>query len=259
MSRERGAVAAPGVVVTRAEGANGPLSSGLRSRGFGVLHWPTIRFAPPSDPAPLDRALGELEGFDGVVFTSPRAVAAVAGRRHPPARTGLLVAAVGEETAGAAREAGWPVHVVPTVQTGRELLAALLEAGVGAGWRLLLPVSAIAPETLADALGKSGAAVVRVEAYRTEAVRLDRAACRGELEEGRVAILTFTSPSTVRNLVAALGPEVTRLARRRTRSAAIGPTTGDAAREAGFDVEVAEPHSIEGLLERVVTMTARRG
>ncbi|MFW5951793.1 MAG: uroporphyrinogen-III synthase, partial [Gemmatimonadota bacterium] len=117
-------MAAPGVVVTRDEGQNGPLGRLLRERGFRVHYWPTIRIAPPADPGPLEAALAELGSFDWAVFTSPRAVAAVVerlsatgtgrapahavGAGDPSARAigetsgagaGLRVAAVGESTA----------------------------------------------------------------------------------------------------------------------------------------------------------------
>jgi uroporphyrinogen-III synthase len=250
----------PGVVVTRDEEPGGPLASLLRARGFEVLHWPTIRIAGPADPAPLERALAELETFDWIVFTSPRAVAAVADRvGGKPQETGLRAAAVGRQTAGAAREAGWPVDLVPGVQTGDALLRALLDAGVGSGTRVFLPVSAIARAVLPDGLAGAGATVVRVEAYRTEAATLDSGECRRALQSGAAGILTFTSPSTVQNLLATLEPDVADLARARARAVAIGPTTAAAVRDAGFDAVVADPHSLEGLAERVAGLAAPTG
>ncbi|MDX1675856.1 MAG: uroporphyrinogen-III synthase, partial [Longimicrobiales bacterium] len=87
---------------------------------------------------------------------------------------------------------------------------------------------------------------------------LDVAACRIELESGAVEWIAFTSPSTVRNLRDALGPDVFGLALRRARAAAIGPTTAEAVRKAGFDdVVVADPHSLEGLASRVAEAAGR--
>lgn len=252
-------MAAPGVVVTRDESEDGPLGRLLRERGLRVQHWPTIHVAPPADPAPLLEALAGLGSFDWVAFTSPRAVAAVT-ERLPPVSAGshpaggdpphrVRVAAVGEATAGSLRDAGWPVDLVPAVFTGEALLAALVEAGVGSGTRVFFPASAIARDTLPDGLIEAGAVVVQVEAYRMEAPPLDRAMCRAALESGAVELVTFTSPSTVDNLTAALGPELAKLARARLRAVAIGPTTGAAAERAGYDVVVADPHTLDGLAE----------
>lgn len=253
-------MAAPGVVVTRDEGPDGPLTGLLHARGLSVHRWPTIRIVPPEDPGPLDAALSRLHEFDWVVFTSPRAVAAVRDRvaaapGEPGARPRL--AAVGESTAAALEEAGWSVDVVPGPQTGDALVAALLDAGMGPGTRVLFPASSIARDTVPDGLSEAGVVVARVEAYRTEPAPLDRDACREALETGAVGIVTFTSPSTVENLEAALGRELFELMKGRTRAVAIGPTTGEAAVRAGLDVVVAEPHSLEGLAERVAAVAGR--
>jgi len=65
--------------------------------------------------------------------------------------------------------------------------------------------------------------------------------------------LTFTSSSTVRNLVAALDgrlPEGIRIV-------SIGPVTSEAAREAGLGVDVeAERHDIDGLIEALLADAA---
>ena len=242
-----------GVVVTRDEGPDGPLTALLEARGLPVLHWPTIRIAPPADTGPLDRALGSLAGFDWVVFTSPRSVGALEerGARLPE---GVRVAAVGASTASSLTAAGWPVDLVPDTQTGEALLAELRAAGVGPGARVFLPASGIARETVPAGLREAGAEVVQVDAYTTEPAPLDRTGCRAALEEGRAAVLTFTSPSTADNLAVALGPTVLALARERAVAVAIGPTTAAAVRELGFpEVSVAEPHSLEGLAERAAS------
>jgi uroporphyrinogen-III synthase len=238
------------VVVTRDEGPDGPLTRLLAERGLRAEHWTTIRTGPPSDPAPLETALAALAGFDWAVFTSPRAVAAVVERVGGPPE-GLRVAAVGRSTAASLEAGGWPVTLVPGTQTGGALVTALIDAGVGAGSRVLFPASAIARDTVPAGLAAAGADVTQVEAYRTVATPLDRAACRSALESGAVRLITFTSPSSVENLSAALGADAMAVARSRVRAVAIGPTTAAAAESAGFAaVAVAEPHSLEGLAER---------
>jgi uroporphyrinogen-III synthase len=71
------------VVVTRAEESGGPLTRELARRGADVLHWPVLRFEPPEDVSSLRDALARLADYDGVVFTSPRAVDAVTSRVSP--------------------------------------------------------------------------------------------------------------------------------------------------------------------------------
>lgn len=250
-------MAGAGVVVTRDEGPDGPLTRLLSERGLRVYHWPTIRIGPPADPAPLDAALAELDSFDWVVFTSPRAVAAVTARRRLPPE-GVRVAAVGQATAASLEERGWRVTLVPPAQTGEALVGALLHGGLEAGARVFFPASAIARETVPDGLTEAGAEVIQVEAYTTEAAPLDREACRATLEAGGVSVITFTSPSTVENLARALGEELFGMAIERASAVAIGPTTAEAARAAGFRaVAMADPHSLEALAERAAGVAGR--
>ncbi len=259
-----------GVVVTRDEGDDGPLTALLADRGFRAIHWPTIRFDPPEDPGPLEAAIAALDAFDWAVFTSPRAVlatvaaargyetlAAAEGDALPVRPTGLGMAAVGESTGASLADAGWVADVVAEPATGEALVMALKEAGVGDGDRVFFPASEIARDVVPHGLRRLGADVTQVVAYRTVVPPLDAARCRTELESGAVRIITFTSPSTVQNLREVLGPELFVRAVRAARAVAIGPTTAAAVRDAGFrDVAVAEPHSLEGLADRVAELAA---
>ena len=66
--------------------------------------------------------------------------------------------------------------------------------------------------------------------------------------------LTFTSSSTVRNLVAALDGQIPT----EVRVVSIGPVTSDAVREAGLSVDVeAERHDIDGLVAALLADAAR--
>jgi len=67
--------------------------------------------------------------------------------------------------------------------------------------------------------------------------------------------LTFTSSSTVRNFVEAVGDRLPKDA----RVVSIGPVTSDAAREVGLEVHVeAERHDIDGLIAALLEDAADR-
>ena len=74
------------------------------------------------------------------------------------------------------------------------------------------------------------------------------------MDAGRVDLVTFTSASTVRYFVEALGAE-----RARTmRGASMGPITSDAARTLGVPIEVEAPEStIASLVGAIVGHLAR--
>jgi uroporphyrinogen III methyltransferase/synthase len=193
--------------------------------------------------------------FAWVVFTSAAGVRALLDRLRArggdgPAIRGR-VAAVGEGTARALREAGVEPDLVPSTFT-TAALARGLPRGSG---RVLLARADIAPPDLDRAVGAKGWTVVRVDAYRTRPVRRLPARVAGALREGRVDAVTFTSASTVEGF-ARLAGEALRASPRRPAVVCIGPVTAGAARARGLSVDaVARPHTIDGLvaaLERVL-------
>ncbi len=248
-----GPLSGRGVAVTRAEGETGPLGRRLLALGARVYRWQAVDIGPPSDPGPLEEALGRLTSFDWAVFTSPRAAAAVTGRvERPPG--GLKVAAVGIKTADALTEEGWEVHLVPKPFSGEALVKAFGETGWAEGARVFLPASSIALETVPEGLRALGAEVERVTAYETRPASLDGVRVVKEIEAGHVDALTWTSPSAVEGFRRAVEEPVWQRITGGPLSAAIGPTTADAVREAGVEqgrIVIAEPSTLDGLAEAV--------
>ncbi|MFQ5537828.1 MAG: uroporphyrinogen-III synthase [Gemmatimonadota bacterium] len=220
------------VVTTRTRDPEDPLVRRLQESGARVRVWPTLHFAPTSQPRLLAEAAQRMDDYDWVVFTSARAVepmAAAAGHAPDTAR----VAAVGRATAAALEAAGWPVHL--TGGGGAAALAravaALLPDRRAGNARVLFPAGSLARPTLEEILEEAGAGVRRVEAYRTLPARPDPDQVAADLHCG-VDVVTFASPSAVDALFDALPPEVGALLDA-TPMVAIGSTTLEALRERG--------------------------
>jgi uroporphyrinogen-III synthase len=235
------------VLVTRPEGAGEDTAAGLRALGATAVEAPTIAVEGPERGGPLDDAVRRAaEGeFAWVVFTSAAGVRAWSERADalgigtPRAR----VAAVGEATAEVLRGSGVDPALVPEAFT----TAALVEAFPSGSGRVLLARADLATGELEAALRAKGWDPVRVDAYRVRPADVLPAEVRAALEEGRVDVVTFTSPSTVDGFVRlwglARGPAIV----------CIGPVTAAAARSAGFEVaSVADPHTTAGLVRAVV-------
>jgi uroporphyrinogen-III synthase/uroporphyrinogen III methyltransferase/synthase len=226
------------VVVTRSKGGEDALAARLRELGAEVREIPSIAFAPPADPGPLDAALRDLARFDWAVFASAtaveRTVERLAALGIPAAALARLsLAAVGPATADAVARAVREPDLVPAEATG-EAMAAVLAPRVR-GRRVLLPRPAEGRPELLDGLRAAGADVAAAEAYRTvpapaEAIR----PLAAWIAAGEVAAVAFASPSAVRAVVAGLGDGVALL--RRVPLAAIGPTTAAALRAEGLEV-----------------------
>src|SRR5689334_13859344 len=106
------------ILVTRAAHQAGKLSDGLRALGTIPVEVPVLEIAPPHSFDALDESLRHIDQYDWIIFTSANTVRALRERGEAigvePARGfAAMVAAVGEATASAARQAGWNVTIVP--------------------------------------------------------------------------------------------------------------------------------------------------
>jgi len=235
------------VVVTRAEGNDGPLSRELRGLGLTVLSWPAVSVAR-TDPTALEAALAKLQNFGWIVFASRHAVAAVL-ERLPTPPVGVRIAAVGQATAQVLRQRGWPVHLTPAEPSAAALIAAFAAqwSAADTGVKVLYPASSRALPTIAAGLRQLGASVLQVEAYRTQSAVLDIDECRAWIARGGIGAVTFASPSAVSELAQALGEADFQRLLGKAAAVAIGRTTAAEVNAHGHDAVVAESATLHGL------------
>jgi uroporphyrinogen-III synthase len=121
---------------------------------------------------------------------------------------------------------------------------------------VLFPRSDIGREVIADELRKAGAQVTEVVAYRTLAVPTGREEdpdIYKMLLERQIAAVTFTSPSSVRHFVSALGDEQGPDLLRTTVVASIGPVTAEAAQQLGVtSTIVPKDYTVPALVQAIV-------
>jgi uroporphyrinogen-III synthase len=232
------------VLVTRPRGEAAELVLTLRRHGAVVLEAPAIEIRQARSAA-LTKALAELarDEFEWVTLTSPRTVDVLAARMRPR-EVRARVAAIGQGTRDAFRRwARREPDLLPRTFTTLALARAF-PRGEG---RVLCPRADVAPEGLEDALAAKGWRPTRVAAYRTVMARSLPAEARSALREGRVDVITFTSASTVRGFIGAIGA-----VKGAPKVVCIGPVTAREARAHGLTVHaVANPHTIDALVAAV--------
>jgi uroporphyrinogen-III synthase len=248
------------VVVTRGAGGDDGLGARLRQLGAEVLEFPAIALAQAEDVGPLEAALRGLDRFAWAAFASVNAVEQAVARLDalglPRGRLAdLKLACVGPATGARLEALVRAPDLMPAEATGAALASAL--APHVRGRAVLVPRAAEGREELCAGLRAAGAEVVAPVAYRTVTAAPGSLSRLGALlAEGKVDAVTFASPSAVRGVVAGLGPEASRLAG--TLLGAIGPTTAEALRQAGFIAGVVPArHAAADLAEALAARLAR--
>jgi uroporphyrinogen-III synthase len=267
------------ILVTRTREQASVLSARLRAQGAEPLEFPTIRIVPPADWSELDAALQKLPRTDGsgytwMILTSANG-AHICMRRlrdlgiSPASFPHVRIATIGPATAAALEEYGRTADLIPDAYVAEGIMQSLHEDAEQrqqplAGQRFLLARAAEARKVLVEELQAAGAFVDEIPAYTTVSVAQDDA--RGHevlrlLQEQKLAILSFTSSSTVRNFVSWLkscaqgGDEqaLLDLVSQHTQLACIGPITSQTARELGLPVAIeATEFTIDGLVNAIV-------
>ncbi|HEU4370870.1 MAG TPA: uroporphyrinogen-III synthase [Methylomirabilota bacterium] len=230
------------IVVTRAAAQAQRFTQLLEAAGARVLEAPAIVIAPPPSWEPLDTALGALDAFTWVIFTSVNGVAMV--DRRLPARgltwsalAGRRVAAIGPATADALAEHGVRPDLVPG-EYRAEGLVERLRGVITPADRVLLPRAAQTRDVLVTELRRLGAHVTEVPAYATRRADAGTARLREALAAGAIDAVTFTSSSTARNFAELFSEDERRAWLSRVTVASIGPITAATAAEYGLTTGV---------------------
>lgn len=256
----RAPLAGQRVLVTRAAHQAGKLSEGLRALGAVPVEVPVLEIRPPVDFAPLDAALRQLDIYDWLIFTSANTVRAMVERS---AALGISfacaptpkVAAVGEGTAKAARDAGFVVALVPQNYVAESLVDGLADQAEGE--KILLARAEIARDVIPDALRSTGAIVEVVDAYRNVMPESAPALLRAALEQG-IDAATFTSSSSVTHLADAARAAGIAFPFAGVKAVSIGPITSATLREHGWEPAAeANPSDIPGLITAVAESLTR--
>ena len=240
------------VLVTRSRTQASILRRMLSDEGAEAIEVPTIEIAPPEGFSDLDEAIRNLGGFRWVVFTSVNGVVAFFNRLNglgldARALGSNQVCAIGPITTKALEQRGVVPDFTPPSFTAERLAQGLSELGV-AGAKVLMPRTNIAPEDAARALERLGAEVHQPVAYRTLTPEGSAEKARELLTHGKIEIATFTSSSTVQNLLELLDGDPSLL--QNVLIACIGPVTARKARELGLKVDVtARRHTVAGLVQ----------
>ncbi len=242
------------ILVTRARSQASKLTAALEELGAECIEAPAIKIVPPTDDyEALDKAIVQLDKYNWLIFTSTNGVEyfwqrLVAGGKDARALYKARICAIGTATAQALASHGITADVVPERYQAEGIIEAL-DNELIAGTKILIPRAAEARALLPETLTKAGAQVDVVAAYETVMGDEDASVIRNALSKGEIDVVTFTSSSTVKNLLKLIkDPELLKEA----QLAAIGPITAETMQKNGLTADiVAAEYTIEGLVQSI--------
>ena len=243
-----------GIVITRPERQAEELAALLRERGARIISFPTIEIVPPANFDDLDRAIENIEQYEWIIFTSANGVRSFF-ERFSTLRgdirdlKGIRICTIGPATRACVEGYHIPVDLVPEEYLSEGVVEAFKKQDIR-GTKILLPRAEIAGDVIPAGLSAMGARVDVAVSYRTVCPGGDSSEMQKLMEEGKVDVLTFTSPSTVYNFMDMVGGK--KAIPDRVGIACIGPVTEEACKKVGLRVDIMQgPYSIPGLVEAI--------
>jgi uroporphyrinogen III methyltransferase / synthase len=250
-----------GVVITRPEEQSEELAGLLRREGARVISFPTVRIEPPESFDALDGALAQIQTYGWIIFTSANGVRfffermSVLGGDIRDLK-GVRICTIGPATQHAVETRGIRVDVVPGKYISEGVVEALSKENMK-GAKVLIPRATVARDIIPERLVTQGAAVDVVPAYRTVNSGRQAAELLQYMNNGRIDVITFTSPSTVKNFMEIMGGDF--VLPEQVKVACIGPVTREEAERVGLPVDIMqEPYVIAGLVEAIIAYYGRR-
>ncbi len=250
MSTPRKILAGLRVLVTRPQGDGADdWMAVFAAAGAIPLSYPTVTIVPPASWDELDAAIGRLDGYDWLVFTSQTAVGLTLGRlpgRRFPSDMRARIAAIGPASARAIENGGGRVALLPT-DTRQEGLVEDLR-NLPAETRVLVPQAAGARPWLGQRLRDQGCIVDSMTVYTT--------ASKTDLQPPpSFDVATFASPSALRAFL--MGRGMSALVGKTV--AVIGPTTAHEATTNGLQPVVSVSPDVDGLVLAIAQSRATQG
>lgn len=244
------------VLVTRTRAHVSQLSSLLCEAGVRAIEAPTIVIDEARDAGAIDGALRNISDYDWLVVTSANGVCAMYDRMFAidldiRGFSNVKIAAVGSSTAEALFWYGVRADLVPDKSIGTAIADVLIADHDVAGKKILMLRADIAGADLPTMLTDAGAIVDDIAVYENRPAEALPDEAIDALRAGEVDWLTFTSSSTVKNLVALLGDDRSLLDG--IKIASIGPKTSETCIELGLTVTCeANPRTMAGLVAAIV-------
>ena len=241
------------ILITRSKIQSSDIVKLFRAEGANPIEFPTIEIKPINEYKMLDKYLLNSKDFDWILFTSQNAVYPFFDRMLDLGidlryLSSVKIGAIGNITSDALKCYGIISDVVGKNINSGDFIDEFKDINF-AGLKILLPKGNLSKNDLYNILIGKDAHPTSLEIYNTVEPEYNKSDLYRILNNG-IDICTFTSPSTVKNLIKFIDGDLKLLSK--CTIACIGSVTADAAKEIGLRVEIiSKDYTIEGLLDAI--------
>lgn len=231
------------ICITRSKEQSIKIKNELKDLGAEVTELNSIAFRDISYN--LERFLDNLKEYDHILFTSVNSVNHffdyLKKKEYDIRNLKANFSVLGKAVSNALKDKGIIPYKTAAAFTSEGLFKEI-EKDLKQGEKVLIPGSMQAKDYLQREIGRLGVKVDKVSIYETVQGVMKNTRAFQETD-----IVVFTSPTTVNNLIKAVGDQEIR----KKTSIAIGPVTYKALEENGIDAEICTEHSHEGLVDKI--------
>lgn len=247
------------VLVTRPKEFAGTTAGRLRKLGAEVLELPAIRTVRKKGSERLAEALGQIEHYRWIAFTSPTGVRMffeeLQDRKIDLRRlSGTKFAVIGSGSAKELEKRGFYADLMPQIYDAEHLGEALAQAcreelKKNRECAVMIPRAELGSRELTEALtGIGGLTAEDIATYETIYENSGIIDASAEIKNGSVDYVMFTSASTVKGFAAAVGE----IAYGKIKAICIGRQTAAAADELGMQTWTADQATIDSLIDKLL-------
>ena len=237
----------------------------LEDLGAEIFEFPTIKTLPPKNFDSLDASIDDIVSYDWLIFSSANGFKFFIQRFLAKDRDirdlkGIKLCAIGVKTAGAMRNYGLKVDIIPEEFNAEGLISVFSRQAPGGslkGLKFLLPRAEAARELFPQKVRELGGDIDTPVAYCTVKPEKHGKRLKRFLQEGRISIATFTSAATFNNFIEMIGDEAMALLGP-AEIAAIGPVTERAIKKTGLKVSIVPKEAtIKAMVDAIIARASK--
>jgi len=239
------------ILVTRPTHQAADLVTKLTQQGADVLQQPAIQISDPPNWEPVDDAIGRLEQFDWVVFSSSNGVKFFMNRLNElgcdSRKLGSVkLAIVGPGTSLALKQFHLRADWQPDEYRAEALAEALSMDAKGS--KFLLIRASRGREVLAEQLRSAAGEVEQIVVYSSTDVEVPDSVIVERLDAGEIDWVTVTSSAIAHSLAALFGESLNK-----AKLASISPVTSQSLLQLGFKPAAeATEYTMDGVIKSIL-------